>query len=378
MPHTVKNKQGRFFGTSAPSDAQGRTEDPRTDGRNLRLMQDAGLNMVRVELHFPFDTPQMDTPSAAFRRDVEIMTAYRAAGMTVLAIAQMPGSFRSNGTGSVAFQSTYPAWMGAFEEDGYYEKLAAGWEWAARQCAGLIEWWQIGNEPDFTIFRGSLSHEQNVRWLNTVTDAIKKGNPTAQCGVSIAAFELETSTFGIQGYTQTLLATLYGKSTRYDYVGIDGYFGTWCEGGPEDWGAYIDAAHRATRRPVIIQEWGYASRQRGAPRSEEEKRRRFNSPVCKEKDWDAIGPVKWLGQDHSEAMQADFIKRCLEVFDQKTCVIGTLFFYWKDAPFCWQCKAADCPAETAWGVVRSDGSTKPGYDALAKYGKRLPRSIGQA
>jgi hypothetical protein len=109
--------------------------------------------------------------------------------------------------------------------------------------------------------------------------------------------------------------------------------------------------------------------QRGVPRSPEDEDRFFNSPVCRDKDWDAIGPAKWRGQDHSEALQAAYIEECVKIFAEHPAVIGNLFFQWQDPPRCWQCGAIDCPAECGWGCIRSDGTPKPGYYALVKANK---------
>ena len=57
-----------------------------------------------------------------------------------------------------------------------------------------------------------------------------------------------------------IATSIYQDPTlEVDYAGFDSYPGTWREGGPESWHAYLDAFHEQVRKPVIIQEFGYAS-----------------------------------------------------------------------------------------------------------------------
>lgn len=82
----------------------------------------------------------------------------------------------------------------------------------------------------------------------------------------------------------------------FDYVGIDAYYGSWSAGGPEMWTKYIDDVYEVTGKPVMIQERGCSTLQTGAPRPEEDKNRRFDNSVCREKSW-AAGPSghMWMG-----------------------------------------------------------------------------------
>ena len=70
------------------------------------------------------------------------------------------------------------------------------------------------------------------------------------------------------------------------------------------------------------------------------------------------------GKGHTPEEQARYISECLPVFAEHPDVIGNFFFRWSDAPFCWQCGEANCPAECEWGCVDCDQKPKPAYYAL--------------
>ena len=55
-----------------------------------------------------------------------------------------------------------------------------------------------------------------------------------------------------------------------------------------------------------------------------------------------------------------------KIFAENEHCIGHLFFQWQDQANCWQCGEPDCPSECAWGCIRTDGTPKPGYYALAE------------
>ena len=71
----------------------------------------------------------------------------------------------------------------------------------------------------------------------------------------------------------------------------------------------------------------------------------------------------WQGE-HTEEVQAAFIKESLRIFMEKPFVLGATYYNWRDAKDCWQCRKPDCPAETAWGMLDKNGETKLAYLAI--------------
>ena len=116
-------------------------------------------------------------------------------------------------------------------------------------------------------------------WVPSVSSwarGLKHGNPAAKPGINLGF---------MNEYAEWLLGELYRcEDSPFDYIGIDGYMGSWQEGGPDDWKWYIDKAYALTGKPVIINEWGYSTLQRG-PNPDPEAQRKYNQTVCRDKSW---------------------------------------------------------------------------------------------
>jgi hypothetical protein len=359
-----------MIGATAP-----RSLDFMFSAENIELMKKAKIKYLRVPSYFPFADAGMDKVSDTYADSVKVVRKLKEIGIESFVSFPCAGSYRYNPqTGKTEFIRTVPDWLGTFEDDIFYERIEKATEFLGRDLKELTPWWQVANEPDIDTFIGMFTHEQNARYLRTIAKGLKKGNPNAQCGINIAGCAVMggegpgvLNYVHVHTYAAELISQLYTDEGLFDYMGLDAYFGTWSPGKPSDWVKYIDDAARVSKKPVIINEWGYSTLQRGAPRPPEDKKRKFNSAICREKDWDAEGNTnKWLGQDHSEKLQSDYNKECVKIFSEHPAVIGNLYFQWQDQSSCWQCGDPDCPAECAWGCIRTDGTPKPGYYGLAE------------
>lgn len=341
----------------------------------VKLMKEAGIMLSRTILPFPFADREMKVLAEDYKRALDCVHLYYENGIETMAAISTAEQSKVDCEGKVSYVRLYPDWMGDYDSDYYYETLEKVAQRFASDLEGLVTYWQIGNENDLDAFKRTLTHEQNVRYLQALARGVKKVNPNAICGINLAGSaeigerkELGQNLASVHPYAETLINALYHcENSNFDYIGLDGYFGTWADGGPENWGPYIDRAYEVAGKPVMINEWGYSSLQRGAPRPVEDQGRRFNSDVCRYKDWDKNCTNKWLGEDHSEEMQAKYITECLKIFSSHPHCIGNLFFQWQDMAQCWQCGADDCPAETAWGCIDKNGRPKPGYKALKDF-----------
>jgi hypothetical protein len=337
---------------------------------NLGLMKKAKIGIVRMPVRFPFADAGMEALNEKYKAAVTDIRRLQALGIRSFASFECAGSNRYDpATGKTGYIRATPLWVGSFDEDAFYERIERAAEFVGRDLADAVRWWQAANEPDIDTFIGDFTHEQNARYLRAIAKGLKKGNPDAQCGINLAGVGTMgggDGTLGVHAYAKELIGQLYTDEGYFDYIGLDGYFGSWSGGKPADWIPYIDEAARVSKKPVIINEWGYSTLQRGAARPEADKKRYFNSEVCRHKDWDAGGGAKWLGKDHNEELQADYNRECVKIFSEHPAVIGNMYFQWQDQTTCWQCGEPDCPAECAWGCIRKDGTPKPGYYGLAE------------
>lgn len=237
-----------------------------------------------------------------------------------------------------------------------YRRLCA---FLGREFKGLIDHWQVANEVDIWIFRGTLTLEQSAEFLKAGLRGLKDAGKELKVGVNVTLFpskpgEVDGNTDQHEGVF--IAKSIYqDPSLEVDYAGFDSYPGTWREGGAESWHAYLDAFHALVKKPIIIQEFGYASA--GEMMTDAEARSR--AYPCELKKW----RFAWKGA-HTPQVQADFIAESYRIFAEKPFVIGATYYCWKDHATCWQCGSSECPAETAWGLIDRGNNLKPSYHSL--------------
>lgn len=362
-------KENYLIGTTIPfsppeicSNAYGKTDEC------IRLMKNAGLNIVRNYGVYPFKDKSMTTLTDEYIEYKELVRRYAENGIATIGMMPNPGQMGTDGNGNIFYQWHHPNGINSIEDEDYFETLEYISEFVAKDMKDDITIWQVGNEQDGKPFIGDMTLEQNERWVITQARGIKKGNPDAKCTTCMSCGGGGGQP-SFSGYTRHLSDVML-NSGYYDFMSIDGYFGSWSEGGPEEWERLVNETYEATKLPVLIMEWGYSTRQSGKPRTENElKTLKFNSPVCREKSWAPLG-YSYKNLPHSEELQAEYIRETAAMFYEHPHVMGQLFFQWQDQPNCWQCGAPDCPAESAWGVVRADGTEKPGYFALKEMNEK--------
>jgi hypothetical protein len=317
---------------------------------NWDLMKAAGVGWLRAGTGFPYQSVDQSEHSERFTRSLSRLRDLSSKGFRLLGSTPGPGSSRFDPTaGKTIWKPSLPESAGAVESDSYYAVLRRSCEEIGKATRGLVDYWQIANEPDIDIFRGPLSDELMVRFLKTSAAGVKKANPSARCGINIG----ELTPRG-----KLLIEALYDGSGLFDYVGLDGYFGSWQPGGPQNWVTYIDAAHALSGVPVIINEWGYSSLGSSPNAGKLDPTRPYNQDVCSSGAWHKV----WK-REHTPAEQAEYLGECLRIFAASPHVIGNFFFKWRDDPTCWQCGQPLCPAECAWGMTDVHQAPKPAYHA---------------
>lgn len=325
--------------------------------RDKELMHAAGIRGLRTgRLHFDQEKflagePQPEMFAAIKAR----MVALREEGFLFTAIT--PGPFemvaKAGTPGSAEYLENYRRMCGF---------LAAALE-------GLVDYWQVANELDIWIFRATLTLDQSVEFLKAGIRGIKATGTKAKVGINITLFpslpgEVDGNTEAHEGVT--IAKGVYGDpelAHELDFAGFDSYPGTWRKGGAESWDEYLDAFYALTKKPIIIQEFGYSSAG-GMMTPEEEVSGVY---PCKVGKWRFSSG----GRGHTPEAQARFIEESFEIFARKPFVIGATYYRWTDQAVCWQCKQPGCPVETAWGLLDLGREPKPSYHCYKTTMKRL-------
>lgn len=333
-------KQGHMIGIT-----------PAHNNPDFALMRDLGVRWVRQGYPFPF-ADEKGTLSKRFLEADKQIEKFRAEGFEILCSFTGPGSMRYvPEEGKTVYYRAVPEYLGDPSEDRYHELLFEATAFIGEYTKNRITWWQIANEPDIPIFYGPLSEKDNIRFLLNAANGVIKGNPDAQCGINLGY---------INDYARMLMREMYAvPNSPFKYLGIDGYMGSWQQGGPHSWKPYIEETAKASGKPIIINEWGFSSLQWGEKYTDLERKNHYNQDVCYNKYWQTT----W-GKGHTPEEQARYISECLPIFAEHPDVIGNFFFRWSDTEHCWQCGEADCPAECAWGCVDCEQKPKPAYHAL--------------
>ena len=329
---------------------------PQLTERDYTLMHEAGIAWLRFG-DFGFDVAAFLQGAAqpeAFEAAVQRVRHLKGLGFQLMGITPGPREMKGSGlvTGSEAYFDAYA-------------KISA---FFAQEFEGLIEWWQVANELDIWIFRDTLDMEHSVDFLKTGIRAMKDAVPSLKVGINITLFpslpgEVDGNTELHEGLV--LAEGIYGDAMLpVDYAGFDSYPGSWRKGGPESWHEYLDGFYELTGKPIFIQEFGYAAA--GGVMTPEEAEQGLYP--CEAKKW----KFAWNGE-HSPAVQAEYLTESLRIFSEKPFVLGAIYYNWRDAPDCWQCRQTDCPAETAWGLLDQSGQTKPSYEALKEFTRNLAR-----
>ena len=328
---------------------------------SYELMKEAGIEWLRVGFSYPYKDRVHGELTRQFYETIERIKSLRSKGFRVMGVTPLAGSYSYNKTlDKTLWQPGIPEWAGTIDQDKYYEAYKEGCKEISRQTAELVEIWQVSNEMDIKIFRGSMTVEQAARFLKAGTQGIKQGNPEARTSINPAAL-------GQDG--RWLFTTLYSRNEGlFDYAGIDGYFGSWAPGGPRNWAPLIEEIHRITDTPVLVHEWGYSSIGQVEERPQGPPPKGWNSWNCAEKAWFNV----WK-RAHSEQEQAEYVKTTLEIFVKTPNLAGNFFFRWRDPPTCWQCGQPHCPSECGWGLIDKEGKLKSAYHSFKQTFEELYR-----
>ncbi len=344
-------------------------------GTEYNLMVEAGIKWARFDTPYPFD--QNGNISPAYESYKARCVALANHGIKSFGISPYPRTFLAYGIDPRC-------------EEGL-KKCEEICEYISRDLAGLVDGWQITNEMYVIEFRAPLTHSETLPFIIACGKGLRKGNPGALIGHNSACAEWKP-------YNNSMKAEI-----GLDYVGLDCYAGTWWGGGPKSFKEEIQKAHELGELPVILQEFGFASLgdiyepgedieylnklgfadwddaiarmdefcelipkpiaenvRRAAPEDKANLLRGSTTHLLKK--WGAKGDI-----EHTLEGQAQFFDELLATFENEPNLIGAIVYCWKDPERCFNCGQADCPCETAWGLVDKNGIPKPAYYAVKKH-----------
>ncbi len=311
------------------------------------MIKEAGIQWVRLSFAFPYKDKIGGTLSDDFLKDLAEAKKVHQLGLNIMGVTPLAGVMDySKKDNKTEWTPRIPSWAGSINSDSYYVTYQKACEELGRETRGIVQMWQVSNEMDITVFRGPLSIQQAERFLLAGARGLKQGNPEVKADINPAG--LDTG--------EPLYRALYTiPDTPFDYAGIDGYFGSWEPGGPQDWIPVIEKIHDITGKPVLINEWGYSSLEgSGKPLG-----RKVGNPVCEQQKWNH----EW-GGGHTPAVEAAYIRIAMKIFATYPNVAGCFFYDWEDQAVCYHCGTKGCPAECGWGLLDVEGKPKPAYDAM--------------
>jgi hypothetical protein len=338
--------------------AIGTSAEPWADSARIK---EAGIGWLRQDFPFPFADRLGGALAEDYLRARATAQTWAQQGLQVMGVTPLVGSggYRADESGTMRFvwHDSLPAWMGVPGSAEYNARYQEMCSLLAEDLRGIVQMWQITNEMDIEIFAGPVKPRQACDLILGAARGLKGADPSLVVGTNTAGSANAYYMYG----------RLYADPAGVlDYCGVDGYYGSWIDGGPENWAARIVELYELTGRKVLVNEWGFASK--GAVMSAEERQARDKgASACQFRKW----PSTWDG-GHTLQAQAEYVRLGLETFRaHREVLLGAFFYRWEDQERCWQCGSTECPLEIAWGLVDVQGQPKPAYFTFKEGIRRL-------
>ncbi|MCL2878600.1 MAG: glycosyl hydrolase 53 family protein [Treponema sp.] len=346
---------------------------------DAKIIKETGFNWLRYGFSDPFNTD--GGFNEKYYETKEKLKVRKESGFKIMMLSPNPGRYAKMGIDTSTKE-------GLQQVENQTAKIAA-------DLAGLVDGWQIANEMNVYFFRAPLNFDQSIDFIAAGLRGVRSVDKDILLGFNMSEFS-ESSEY----MTQKLLK----QKNLFNYLGYDGYYGTWVKGAPRDYIDTFDRIYEITGLPIILQEFGFASTggiiepgdydryvQTLGFKNFEDAKARCNeflelipkrmaemiktSPVT---DWpDNIWLLeshlvkKWSGGSihlpHTPAGQAQFYEELLPMLAQHKHLLGAFIFSWQDENECFFCHDKDCPCETAWGLNDNQGNPKPAYRVVRKY-----------
>jgi hypothetical protein len=307
-------------------------------------LHNAGIGTIRMDIPFPFDGPD-GSLSSSLRSVTEWVATVRSNDMNIIGITPYP--------------SAVPTWGGEVGSSEWYGTLRNACKFLAEHFGEDIPIWQCTNEMNIAAFRAPLDVPQSLEFVRESARGLKDSAIELMVGANMGGF----NTLAEQMYGDLYAPTPdsgAGTPIAWDYVGADGYFGTWEPGGPHTWHVVLDKLAEISPLPVIAMEWGFSSAgEIMAPENVVE----GNTDPHEDRKWCYGWDRGGVLRPHTPEMQARYIEETVKILRERT--IGSIYYCMRDSKTC-SCGSDECPVESNWGLLNSRGETKPSYFSLRR------------
>ena len=316
---------------------------------------ECGFQWIRIGIPFPWADKMNGKCSEAYLHAKDECKKAVENGLKVMGSTFGMGSYRySEVDKTTKWRESIPDFVGEKGSEEYYQNISEAAAFICCDLNGLIHGvWQCMNEIDIPTFAGEYPRDVVAGTARASAKGITSADPDAKCGINLSRYHEE----GLE-----MADIVYGPGHCFGYIGDDQYFGSWQGKDIEQWNVVIEALYSRYKLPVLINEWGYSSGGKTLSERPDPALLPLGWPdVCYENAWfhDVEG-------GHTEAVQAEYIRRGFEIFAGNPHVLGSFMFCWKDAKHCYHCGQENCPSECFWGLLYQDGKPKPAYFAAKK------------
>lgn len=349
------------------------------------LIKEANIEWFRDDIPFPYSQDGSLSPSYLGWK--EYVKAYADNGIKIFGITPYPEDYIEYG-----LDPRDPANREAIQDIArfYMEDLR-----------GIVGAFQITNEMGIDRFTYPLTMDEAYDFIGMQLEAMYPIRGDVLIGYNLAALSIATMPIEMRDYHKYC-----------DYVGVDLYLGCFENilKSADQYIVILNYVRKVTRKPVILCEFGYIGL--GEPKSEAEKKAILESygySSEEEARADIDNFIKALppelsnefdryadetpeyradlmfegefsnhlyreladgfglyGFPHTLEGQADFFSYIIPKIRNLDYVIGAFIYMWDDTGACYVCGQDDCPVETKWGLVDSEGNPKPSYYAVQK------------
>ena len=349
------------------------------------LIKEGNIEWFRDDIPFPYDAD--GNISQSYKEWKEYVKGYADNGIRIFGITPYPEDYIEYG-----LDPRDPENREAIQDIARFY---------INDLKGIVGAFQVTNEMGIDRFTYPLTMEEAYEFIGMQLEAMYPIRGDILIGYNLAALSIAKMPFKMKPYHDYC-----------DYVGVDLYLGCF-ENLLKNADLYLTIlgyVRMVTGKPIILCEFGYIGL--GEPKTDKEKQAVLESygySSEEEARADIDNFIKALPEElanefdkyadetpeyradlmfegefsnhlytelhegfglyrfpHTPEGQAKFFSYIIPKIRKRSYIIGSFIYMWDDTGDCYVCGQGDCPVETKWGLVDSDGNPKPSYYAVQK------------